>query len=356
MRREVSVYLDLLRFLAALAVFLQHFAWQHFSGGMLWQIEPYGAQAVVVFFVLSGYLIGYVTHRPGATARGYILDRAARLYSVVLPALFLTFVLDAIGKHIHPEMFTGGWFNGTEPIISQFIRNALFLNQIWFSNTYPGSNVPYWSMGYEAWYYIIFGLFAFLPRVWGALAALAALACVGPGVAELFPIWLLGVAVYQLHARGIPGRHWLGISLFLGAPLVWLALEVWLRQHGMQAVQPLSARGWERWQHLCFGVVMAAHLLGVYSVAPWIGRALAPCERVIRWLAARSFTLYLMQMPILQFLLVVLPVPATSWLGRGLLLSGTLGSVLLLAELTERRKAPWRRMFGQVMERIVPEV
>ena len=63
-----------------------------------------------------------------------------------------------------------------------------------------------------------------------------------------------------------------------------------------------------------------------------------------------------MQMPILQFLLVVLPVPATSWLGRGLLLSGTLGSVLLLAELTERRKAPWRRMFGQVMERIVPEV
>ena len=85
MKREVSLYLDTLRFLAAFAVFVQHFAWQHFSGGLFWQIGPFGAQAVIVFFVLSGYLIGYVTDRESTTARGYALDRAARIYSVRRP-------------------------------------------------------------------------------------------------------------------------------------------------------------------------------------------------------------------------------------------------------------------------------
>ncbi len=354
MKREVSLYLDLLRFLAALVVFAQHLSWQHFSAGLLWQIGPYGAQAVIVFFVLSGYLIGYVTDRPGATARGYALDRAARIYSVALPAMLLTFVLDAVGQHLRPELFADGWFNGDEPIVSQFLRNALFLNQIWFTNTYPGSNVPYWSMGYEVWYYIAFGVFMFLPRGWGMLAALAALGIVGPRVAAMFPVWLLGFGVYHLHARGLPRRRALGVALFAGAPILWAAFEAWTQIRGLRAVVPLPDRGWELWQDELVGLAVATHLLGANAVAPMLGRLLQPWAGPIRWLAGRSFTLYLMQVPLLQFFLVVIPYPAWSWRERGLIAVCTLLAVALLAEVTERRKAVWRRMLARCLSRLLP--
>jgi peptidoglycan/LPS O-acetylase OafA/YrhL len=354
MKREVSLYLDLLRFMAALVVFVQHFAWHHFSGGLFWQIGPYGAQAVIVFFVLSGYVIGYVTDRPGATARGYALDRAARIYSVALPALLLTFVLDAVGQHLRPELFDGGWFNGDQPILSQLLRNGLFLNQIWFTNTHPGSNVPYWSMGYEVWYYVAFGLLAFLPRSFGMLAALAVMVVIGPRVAAMFPVWLSGVVVYRLSARGLPRSRVVGVVLFVGAPLLWAVFEAVTQAYDVRASQPLSDHGWDFWQDALVGFAVAAHLLGLNAVAPAIGKLLLPCAGPIRWLAGRSFTLYLMQVPLLQLMLVLAPWPATSWRERLLIAWGALAIVVLLAEVTERRKAVWRRMFAFILSRLLP--
>ena len=355
MKREVSLYRDVLRFLAAFVVFAQHFSWGHFSGGLFWQIGPFGAQAVIVFFVLSGYLIGYVTDRPGTTARGYGLDRAARIYSVVLPALLLTFVLDAIGRHLRPELYTDGWINSGEPLVSQFLRDGLFLNQVWSVDTHPGTNVPYWSMGYEPWYYLIFGLFLFLPRRWGALAALAAMAMVGPRVVAMFSVWLFGFAAYRLSARGWPRSRALGVTLFAGAPLAWAAFEYWTQLHGLRAVQPLPAHGWELWQDQFVGLAWAVHLLGLNAVAPLIGGLVFPFAGMIRWLAGRSFTLYLMQLPVMQFMLVLAPFPRESWSSRAFIVAGTLAAVVVLAQVTERRKAFWRRLFGNGLARVLPE-
>ena len=49
--------------------------------------------AVIVFFVLSGFVISWAAERDG-TAREYILNRASRIYSVALPALALTWLTD----------------------------------------------------------------------------------------------------------------------------------------------------------------------------------------------------------------------------------------------------------------------
>ncbi len=355
MKREVSLYLDLLRFLAAFVVFVQHFSWGHFSGGLFWWIGPYGAQAVIVFFVLSGYLIGYVTGRPGTTARGYALDRAARLYSVVLPALLLTFVLDAAGRQIRPELYAGGWVNSDEPLLSQFLRNGLFLNQVWFTDTHPGTNVPYWSMGYEPWYYLIFGLILFLPRRWGICAALAAMAIVGPRVVAMFGVWLFGFAAYRLSAAGWPRWRPLGMALFFGAPIAWVAFEYGMQAYGLRAIQPLPAHRWELWQDQVVGLAWAANLVGLNAVAPLVGRVVFPFAGTIRWLAGRSFTLYLMQLPVMQFLLVLSPFSRFSWEGRTLITFGTLAVVALLAEVTERRKGWWRQLFACFLARVLPD-
>ena len=59
MRRELSVYLDVLRLSAALTVFVSHLSWIQISGGFLWQLQFLGHDAVMVFFVLSGFVIQY---------------------------------------------------------------------------------------------------------------------------------------------------------------------------------------------------------------------------------------------------------------------------------------------------------
>ncbi|MGH7072336.1 MAG: acyltransferase family protein [Acetobacteraceae bacterium] len=109
MTREVSLYLDLLRFLAALTVFLGHVSGSRFTGGFLWQFGPYMGEAVTVFFVLSGFVIGYTTDRREKSAYSYAVARAARIYSVALPALVVTFTLDAIGRSIRPDLYSQSW-------------------------------------------------------------------------------------------------------------------------------------------------------------------------------------------------------------------------------------------------------
>jgi hypothetical protein len=59
MCRELSAYLGLLRFSAAVAVFFSHIGWTILTGGFLWQLQFIGADAVIVFFVLSGFMIQY---------------------------------------------------------------------------------------------------------------------------------------------------------------------------------------------------------------------------------------------------------------------------------------------------------
>ena len=49
-----------------------------------------GNTAVCVFFVLSGFVMRYVTVTRVTTGRAYWIDRVSRMYSVVIPALLFT--------------------------------------------------------------------------------------------------------------------------------------------------------------------------------------------------------------------------------------------------------------------------
>lgn len=95
--------LDLLRFASAFVVFLYHFKFQ----------LP-GYQAVMVFFVLSGYFISSsVLHslENGTWSwREYLTKRLLRLWIVLIPALLLTYVWAKLQIHL----FGGSdYFSGT---------------------------------------------------------------------------------------------------------------------------------------------------------------------------------------------------------------------------------------------------
>ena len=77
MPRPFSVYLDLVRFTAACLVYLWH-------ANQRWLVEPvlpmsgYGHSAVVVFFVLSGYVIAYITATKERDWATYAASRLSR--------------------------------------------------------------------------------------------------------------------------------------------------------------------------------------------------------------------------------------------------------------------------------------
>jgi peptidoglycan/LPS O-acetylase OafA/YrhL len=193
MGRSLSLYLDVIRPLAALFVLLSHISQPHISG-QLKALSNAGSQAVVVFFVLSGFVIAHVCATREATLRDYAIARAARIYSVALPALLLTLFLDILGQQVQPAAYPPAYQPFTP---SLGIRSILFLGEQWGAHRYPGSNSAYWSLGFEVWYYVAFGAFLFS----GYLAAIAVLLFIGPKVAIMFPCWLLGVA-HQPHLLG----------------------------------------------------------------------------------------------------------------------------------------------------------
>lgn len=64
-----------------------------------------GHQSVIVFFVISGFLIGgaIIKNRNSFKTGSYSINRLTRLYTVLVPALLLTAVIDFFLSANHPE-------------------------------------------------------------------------------------------------------------------------------------------------------------------------------------------------------------------------------------------------------------
>jgi hypothetical protein len=67
MNTRISLYLDFARFTAALAVFLHHLLQEQYLG---FDVRVPGRTAVIVFFVLSGFVIAFVTDGRERNCRG----------------------------------------------------------------------------------------------------------------------------------------------------------------------------------------------------------------------------------------------------------------------------------------------
>src|SRR6185312_16364605 len=208
------------RFTAALTVFLGHVSGLRLTGGVLWQLGPYMPQAVIIFFVLSGFVISYVTQRNENTAGTYAINRAARIYSVALPALLLTFVLDTVGRSISPGVYNESWGYVADGRIQQFAVSAVFAGRLWNLQIDPGSCLPYWSLNFEVWYYVLFGLAMFAPRRWAPWLVAAACLIAGPIILLMFPLWLIGVAAQRLSSARPPTPA-VGAALCFGSLALW---------------------------------------------------------------------------------------------------------------------------------------
>ncbi len=139
MTKETSIFLDLVRFSAALTVVFGHIGGDpKIAGSILWQFSSLANVAVIIFFVLSGYVVDYATQRRETDGVSFTSARATRILSVAVPALALTALLDSIGSAVNPVLYAHyhslSW--------DRLIASLTFLNEAWGVDLTPGSNLP----------------------------------------------------------------------------------------------------------------------------------------------------------------------------------------------------------------------
>jgi len=348
MNKETSIYLDFIRFSAAMVVMVGHLSGVRFSGGLFWQVGPFMDDAVMVFFVLSGFVIAHVVSRAPVNAREYFVARAARIYSVAIPALVLTFCLDYLGKSIKPDLYSPVWGYDGRNLLAQFTAALFFVNQLWQLHMPVGSMLPYWSLGYEVWYYLFFGVVYFAKPQWRKPLLLAALLVAGPRIVALFPVWLMGYGTYQYtRSQKIPsemGVACLVFSLAAYGAYAWLGRQ-WLADAGAAfnrfGIENLLTR-------YCVACLFSAHLVGISWLSRFGKGLLNNVANPIRWLSGATFTIYLFHMPIAQFLTTIIPFKPTDVQTRVAMFGGTLVLLFFIAQFTERKKQIWSRWIDQV--------
>lgn len=220
--------IDALRFAAAFIVVASHMRLLFFEDyadshqGLVEKAfylpSSLGTEAVLVFFVLSGYWVGGSIIRQWTRDSFHVgkfaLARLTRLWIVLIPALAVTFLLDRVGKsffgttdvYSHPEFYAGIDPDPSHSVLT-LLGNLAFVQEIRV-NPY-GFNHPLWSLAYEFWYYVIFASAAVLFGFSRSLAArmiavlIIASSCliVGSSVLALSIPWLLGAAASWLAPR-----------------------------------------------------------------------------------------------------------------------------------------------------------
>ncbi|PSL30851.1 acyltransferase family protein [Chitinophaga ginsengisoli] len=166
------VVLDSLRGLAAMIVCLHHFLFinanylQVYKGqtwyDILFRISEYNKEAVLFFFVLSGFSIGLSLKNKAPdspeTINEYIYRRFKRILPVYILALLFTLISGFVMHQVNLPNYSA--WNMLGNIL--FLQTADIVEGSWFIPY--GFNGPLWSLSFEFFFYCFFPLVYLINR------------------------------------------------------------------------------------------------------------------------------------------------------------------------------------------------
>lgn len=193
--------LEAMRGISAVYVAVHHYVHGNVELKFLKPFFIFGQFALMVFFILSGFVIYYATvyRKPDMGFKEFLFRRFRRIYPALLLVLLLTYLFRS--------MTSGEWLDFH---VWEFFGNLIQLQDknpaSWFDPYWQ--NAPLWSLAYEWWFYMLFfGLWTVTKR--------------NPQVQKYIVMGLsvAGFATYWL----IPNQISLFASYFI---LWWAGLEV----------------------------------------------------------------------------------------------------------------------------------
>lgn len=270
---------------------------------VLQSLSAHGTAAVIVFFVLSGYLVGgpaIVRARTGRLrAIDYFSARAARLYVVLIPALVVSLFAYILSRHMpswntfaasRQDLYDATRLLSANVELKNAVCNAAFLQTIACSEF--AGNLALWSLSNEFWYYVlIFALVSVRSRPSLTILIIAIFALfvyaekhdptgthVGAKFFFYFGIWCLGAAAYAVRASA---------AVRLGALATCLG-AMWLL--AVERVIPMWAAS-----QMAIGLIATATIVGLEISRASMPRLLRPVAGYSKY----SFSLYATHYPVL---------------------------------------------------------
>lgn len=343
----LSIYLDAVRFLAAVSVVLHH------TWGLFFSRFPLpwpGHSAVVVFFVISGYVIAHAVSHPKATLGSYVGHRVARVFSVSIPALLIGLLITPVAGPIAglaPLPSSGPLDVSMLDLLKISIVSLLFMGQSWWLEISPPYNLPFWSLCYEVWYYAIFAAWTYAPPRFRLITTAVLATVAGPKILLLMPVWILGVTAYrwrpqlsQVHALAL-----FASSTVAGLLFFWFDVAVAIRIHmigNWPEVMSLTRGSNMFVGDFLLGLIISANFIAVACLTN-VFHPIVRLEKLIRYCASFTFSTYLYHAPIAIFIWNVLSVHSA--LG----FYGLLGlGIFILAQGTERRTSYFRALVAHI--------
>jgi peptidoglycan/LPS O-acetylase OafA/YrhL len=287
--------LDALRGLAAIYVVFHHtVAWR----GGLFVVFSFGQEAVIVFFLLSGFVIFSNENHRTQNIGNYLMRRLIRIYPMLLVAMLISSVLALTG--LVGEKFT----------LCSFIGTIFSVQDI--SQLKPGvivdpflGNAPLWTLSYEVFFYLAF---PFVMRVFVAHVILSRLlvgvsACALLGSYLLLPnhfslvggyfyTWWLGAVLAYSYSQKSLRFSALKIELIFGLVLILISLLgcIHYAPRGLGVFPLLTFR------HFCSALAFFAMALS--PMRRIVSRGAAALGNVPQFIASISFGVYIFHFPI----------------------------------------------------------
>jgi peptidoglycan/LPS O-acetylase OafA/YrhL len=325
----VMCALDAARACAAGYVVVHHFTRAHELSQGFGVVFRFGQEAVLVFFLLSGFVIFANEHQRAVHPKGYYLRRLRRIYPPLLCAMILSTLVamanDDLTLRFH---WTELW--GT--ILG--LQDLSFLKPGVIVDPYLG-NEPLWSLSYELFFYLMFPpilrLWKAAPRRANHVIGTICCGCyilftVSPNhftlMGSYFLVWWCGAMAANAYLSGgrscatMPDSY--GWLVALCAVAAMAVFKTGYRGAGYYPFLPL--------RHFAMAALMLAALFGPLGKlsAAMIGGG----RKLFSGIASISYGLYVLHFPLLvQW--------KTAWSATGLV--GSVVLLLLLAYLVERR-------------------
>jgi peptidoglycan/LPS O-acetylase OafA/YrhL len=305
-----------------------------------------GTEAVIFFFVLSGFVLSIPFYDRPPTYRAFAIKRVCRIYLPYLTAVIAAIVMWRIlSKHGIPGL--SPWFNSvwTTPMSPQLLIGHLTLVGIFPNGVY---DPVLWSLVYEMRISLIFPIIAVVATRldWRAVLILA-IACSlgGPSLGssdlirtlEYVPMFFVGAvlakhryAIAQLWSRAAQSvKFGILVSALLAYTYVW-----WFFPY-VGGLHPIIGRTHARVLDDWMITIGAALMIGIAVGSTTAARILG--NSVLVWLGRISFSVYLFHAVVYFSLVYVLLGKVPLWLIWPLSLAATLIVATFIYETVETR-------------------
>lgn len=350
MSASFSIYLEIIRIFATLLVFIAH----SFSLCTIFSnVEPgIGRNGVIFFFVLSGYVISWCANEKESRLIQFVTNRAARIYSVALPAILLAFTVSVI---LYKTSHTDFPYQFQKPWIYLPIYLS-FTGDFWNLSETPPNNFPYWSLDYEVWYYVIFSIFFyFTGKLRIVLIAFIAL-ITGPYIISMFPLWMSGSLIYFFGKNLIMSRQKANLLVITSIAFYFFStifrIDSYLNNYNYFFNIP--SIHWIQNNFLgdyFIGIIIVANLLGASKMDFNPNKT---TSTAIRTAASYSFSCYLFHIPILSLIKNCIG-KSNSIIVYLLELTTIIVFIVFLAKFTEHKKGWYRSKINKLFAHIGPQ-